>query len=291
MSDPASDPFASTRMSLGEHLAELRSRLIKGLLAVAIAFVVAWVYQERITALVLRPYERSMDMLEKHWVAEAERILAEDPGRPRTDFFLTADPADRRLLGLDRRLQWIKPAEPFLFILRICGYFALFVGAPVLLWQLWQFVAAGLYPRERRAVHVYFPISVGLFLVGVLFGYFLLVPFAMYYLNRSVSLEFGTARITVESFLSFISSLCLAFGAVFQLPLVVSFLGGSGLVEPAAFVKYRGHFIVAAFVIAGILTPPDPYTQLMLGIPLVLLYEVGIVCARITARRRQRALA
>ncbi len=289
MSAPEADPFAATRMSLGEHLAELRSLLIKGLLAVAVAFAVGWAFQERITELVLRPYDRSMDMLERYWVEEAERLVAEPPGRPRTDFFVTADPSDRRLLGLDRRLQWIKPTEPFLFILRICGYFALFAGAPVLLWQLWQFVAAGLYSRERRAVRFYFPFSLGLFLIGVLFGYFLLVPYAMYYLNRSVSLEFGTPKITVESFLSFLSSLCLAFGAVFQLPLIVSFLGGAGLVEPGSFVKYRGHFIVGAFIVAGVLTPPDPYTQLMLGIPLVLLYEVGIICARIAARRRRSA--
>lgn len=287
-SEPGADPFESTRMSLGEHLAELRSRLIKGLLAVMVAFGIGWWLQEDITRLVLRPYDRSMDMLEAYWIEEAEAILAADPDRPRTDFFLGSDPAERKLVGLDRRLQWIRPAEPFLFLLKICGYFALFAGAPVLLWQLWQFVAAGLYPKERRAVRGYFPVSVLLFLAGVSFGYFVMVPYAMYFLNRSVSLEFGAPNITVESFLAFLSTLCLGFGVIFQLPVLLTFLGGAGIVEPETFARYRGHFVVGAFVVSAVLTPPDPYTQSMMAIPLWVLFEIGIACARVAARRRRR---
>jgi sec-independent protein translocase protein TatC len=282
------DPFADTRMPLGEHLKELRSRLFKGVATVFVAFLVAWVFRDTIALIVTGPYHRSMDMLEEHWVGEAERLLAEDPERPRTDFFTSLEPENKQLRGLERRLQSITPGEPFFFQLKICLYFAVFAGSPVLLWQLWQFVAAGLYRKERKSVTHYFPVSVLLFLVGILFGYFIMVPYAMYFLNRSVSLELSIPNITIQAFLTFISSLCLAFGAIFQLPLILTFLSSAGIVEPSTMSRYRGHFIVGAFVLAAILTPPDPFTQLLMGLPLLVLYEIGVLCARV-ADRRSRA--
>ena len=280
------DPFEHTRMSLGEHLNELRSRLVRGLLAVGLAFFACWAVRDDIQGLVLRPYHRSTTMLEEHYVERAQEILAADPERARTEFFVSDDPSDLRLRNFDPRAQGIRPGEHFFFTLKICLYCAIFLGAPVLLWQLWQFIAAGLYRGERRAIAGYFPLSVGLFLVGVGFGYFLMVPYALYFLNRDAPIELIDIQITLEGYLTFISSLCLAFGGVFQLPLVMSFLGGAGVVEPADLARYRGHFIVGAFIVAAILTPPDPFTQLMLGVPMIALYEVGIWAARLAARRR-----
>ena len=280
------DPFEKTRMTLGEHLDELRSRLFKGILAVTISFIVAWYYKDQITEIVTIPFREAMGMLHESWVEQAKAILEAHPERPRTDFFDSPDPADFRLRGFNDRLTSIGVGEVFFFQLKICLYFSLFVGAPILLWQMWQFVAAGLYKKERRAVLRYFPVSVLMFVVGVLFGYFFMVPYAMYFLNKDVSLELSIPQITTDNYLTFLRSLCLAFGVIFQLPLLMSFLGGAGMVSPALMSKYRGHFIVAAFVIAAIITPPDPITQLMMGVPLVILYEIGILGARITARRR-----
>ncbi len=279
------DPFEKTRMTLGEHLDELRSRLIKGILAVGIAFIVAWYYKDLITEIVTVPFKEAMAMLHAYWVEEANAILEADPGRPRTDFFDSADPEDFRLRGFNDRLNAIGVGESFFFQLKICVYFSLFVGAPVLLWQMWQFVAAGLYKKERGAALKYFPISVIMFVVGVLFGYYFMVPYGMYFLNRDAPLELAIPQITMENYLTFLRSLCLAFGVIFQLPLLMTFLGGAGMIPPALMSKYRGHFIVGAFVIAAIITPPDPITQLMMGVPLIILYEVGIMGARIAARR------
>ena len=178
------DPFGHTRMTLGEHLEELRSRLFKGLIAVGIAFVVAWFFRAEIIHIVKLPYDKATGMLETHFVEEADALLAADHGRERTEFFVTADPGDKRLLNFKRDLTFIKPAEGFLFMLKLCLYTAIVVGAPILLWQMWQFVAAGLYSRERTTVVGYFPLSLLCFALGVLFGYFGAVPYGMYFLNR-----------------------------------------------------------------------------------------------------------
>ena len=289
MSAEDEDPFEHTRMSLAEHLEELRSRLIKGVGAVVVAFVVAWIFRLDVAREITAPYHAAMDLLEAHYVAEAEGILADDPERARTDFFTTADPENQKLIGLDRRLSSIKPGESFLFFVRVSFYAALVFGAPVLLYQLWQFAAAGLYDREKRAVRAYFPLSLVAFAVGVLFGFFFIVPYGMYFLNKGTSIELMVPTITVEAYLHFLSSLCLTFGIVFQLPLVMAFLGGAGIVQPTTMSTYRGHFVVSAFVVAALLTPPDPFTQLMMALPLVILYEIGIVCARLTQKKRAAA--
>lgn len=287
------DPFAETRMSLGEHLAELRGRLFKGLLALGLAFAVAWTLRDHVVEFVLRPYDSAMGMLEEQLVDEAQALLAADPERARTEFFVTPDPADLRLLGFHSQALATKPGESFLFYLKVCLYAATFFGAPILLWQLWCFVGAGLYRHERRAITRFFPVSLLLFVAGVAFGFQVLVPYAMYFLNSDVSIEVIVPSIRLEDFLTFLSSLCLAMGAVFQLPVLMSFLAVTGLLDPETMARYRGHFIVAAFIVAAILTPPDPFTQSMLGAPMVILYEVGIWSSRalVAGARKRRALA
>ena len=286
----ASDPLAGSRMSLGEHLDELRSRLLKGLAAVAIAFAVAWGFRERVAVFVLSPYRQAMDLLETQLQDEADRILAANPARKRTEFYVTADPEDRRLSRFDKRAITTKPGESFFFNLKVALYASVFVGSPVLLWQLWRFVSAGLYRHERRALTRFFPVSLGLFVLGVFFGFRWMVPWAMYFLNQDVSIELVIPDIKLEDFLTFLSSLCLALGVVFQLPVLMAFLGLAGIVEPSTMARYRGHFVVGAFVLAAILTPPDPFTQILLGLPMVVLYEVGIWSARILARRERRSV-
>ncbi len=285
----AEDPFGHTRMTLGEHLQELRVRLFRGVLALAIAFAAAWFFQQKLLKVAIWPYERAMVMLEARSVDQAEALLAADETRARTDFFVTADPADKRLLGFDKRLVVIKPSESFVFILRICFYAALVVGGPIVLWQMWQFISAGLYPREKRVVFSYFPYSLLCFASGISFGYFLAVPYGMYFLNILVPIEVARPSITVDAFMGFMFTLCVAFGFVFQLPLVMTFLARTGLVTPASMSHYRGHFIVVAFIVAAVLTPPDPYTQCMMAVPLCVLYEVGIWTSRAIVRRHAQA--
>ncbi len=283
------ETLEDTRMSLGEHLDELRKRLIRGVGAIAIAFVVAWTFRAEVTSFVTQPYDWAMDRLEAHFVEEAEGLLLADPTLERGEYFETNDPADQRLRGFDKRLTGIQAAEPFLFQLKISLYAAIVFGAPVLLWQMWAFIAAGLYKREKRAVLRYFPFSVLAFAVGIGFGFYFITPYGLFYLNKAISIAEAVPSVTFKNFLSFLSTLCLAFGVVFQLPLVQTFLGSAGVLSPDAMAKYRGHFIVAAFVIAAVMTPPDPYTQAAMAVPLIVLYQVGIWSARVAIRRREAA--
>jgi len=173
------------------------------------------------------------------------------------------------------------------FTLKVCGYFALFLGSPYLLWQLWGFVAAGLYARERRWVHFFFPPALLLFLAGALFSYFVMVPFGLYYLLKTMPLDLMAPDIRLEDYFSFLSVLCLGMGLVFQLPLLMSFASLAGLVEAATFARMRGYFAIAAFVISAVLTPgPDIFSQLAMAGPMVVLYEVGLLGARFAGRRR-----
>jgi sec-independent protein translocase protein TatC len=281
------DPFSGTRMTLGEHLQELRQRLWRGVVALAIAFVIAWIFQDHLRDIAVKPYQRAMDMLEQYHRDDALARLAADPSLPRTEYFLTADPADMRLRGFERGFRWIGVAEPFVFLLKLCFYAALVVGGPVLLWQMWGFIAAGLYPRERKMLTGYFPFSIVAFVVGVLFGYFLVIPYGIYFLDVMIPIEIGRPAITLDSYTGFLSTLCVAFGFVFQLPLVMTFVARVGLVTPEWMARHRGHFVVVSFVVSAILTPtPDAYTQAMMAIPLCLLYELGLWTSRAAARRR-----
>ncbi len=290
------DPFEQTRMTLGEHLGELRSRLFKGVITVAIAFFVAFYFKDEIAQIVSIPHTRAMGMLETHLIGEAEDLLEEhnvdlEPEDERfwkrSKYFETDDPTDERLRGWDTRLHAIGAGEVFLYKLKICLYFALVAGGPVLLWQMWRFIAAGLYRKEQKAILRYFPVSVVMFAVGILFGFFVIVPYGMYFLNKDADVTLALPTITTKNFLTFLTGLCLAFGVIFQLPLIMTFLGGADIVQPRTMSKYRGHCIVGAFVVAAMLTPPDPITQLMMGIPLIILYEIGVWGARIAAGRRK----
>ncbi len=283
-SSGAKDPFGKTRMSLGGHIDELRSRLIRGVVAVLVCFVLCWSFQDPLIKLAKEPHYRAMSMLEVDFVAEAVEKLDADPELLRTEFFLTADPEDMRLRNFNKELIFIAPAESFLFRLKVCLYLALIVGAPFLLWQMWLFIAAGLYEKEKRGVRLYFPVSLVAFLVGTAFGFRVMVPYAIYFLNQG-SIDFAYPTFSAANYLKFFASLCLALGIIFQLPLVMCFLARSRIVDPAAMARFRGHFIISAFVLAAVLTPPDPFTQAMMGIPLIALYEIGIWSSRIVAKR------
>ncbi|MAB79073.1 MAG: twin-arginine translocase subunit TatC [Planctomycetes bacterium] len=277
------DPFAKTRMSLGSHIGELRTRVIRGTLGILVAFVACWLFQDTLILIAKEPHYIAMGWLEEDYVTQAEEKLADDPSLKRTAYFVTSDPGDKRIRDFGKELIFIAPAESFLFRLKVCLYLALIIGAPVLLWQLWLFIAAGLYDREQRGVLVYFPLSLFAFLVGVGFGYKVMVPYAIYFLNQG-SIDFAFPTFSAASYLKFFASLCLALGVVFQLPLVMSFLARAGMVEASTLASFRGHFIVGAFIFAAVLTPPDPFTQAMMGVPLIVLYEVGVLAARLVTK-------
>jgi sec-independent protein translocase protein TatC len=284
------DPVEGSRMSLGAHLDELRSRLVRAGLGLTLAFVACWVFHQEIAEIVLEPLERTVSWLNEDLVELYEARLAEDPTLLREEHF--------RQVGEDWVLADPIPLQPradaassgIFFYLKICFYFAFFIAGPFVLWELWQFIAAGLYSSEKKVIHRVFPFSTLLFFVGVLFGYFMMLPYGYYFLF-GYGLEQTRPDPKLEEYLSFVTNLTLALGIVFQLPLVMMVLSRVGMVEPSDYSKHRGMFWISSLVIAAVLTPPDPFTQMMMAIPMAVLYEFGYLLARIAHRKALRAEA
>lgn len=285
------DPFESTRMSLGEHLAELRKRLFRGVLALLIAFCVGWAYYDPFTTILLQPLKYAIDRVQADQLEKYEAKLLENPATPRTEYFITGDPGDKRLrpeLTVESRPIVTGIGEGFWFSLRVAIVFAMIVGGPVLLWQMWQFIAAGLYKHERRIVLSYFPASLLLFIAGVLFGYFWLLPYGMYFMAKAYDPEKVGAMFSLAEYWGFFITMTLALGGIFQLPVVMFALVHIDLVARETFRRFRPHFCVFAFVFGGIVTPPDPWSQFLVALPMVGLYEIGLLATWPVARRRQR---
>ena len=279
----AEETIDPTRMTLGEHLEELRARLFKGLAAVGIAFAVAFSFDEAIAQFVMAPLVTTIERLNSDEADQWEAHLAEHPEEARTKYFQSAEPSDRTLREDYRaagRPISTAAGEEFFFALKICLFFALTIGSPVLLWQLWQFIAAGLYARERKALLKYFPFAVLLLVSGITFGYWVMLPWAMYFLQSTFGPTIGVFVPKLSEYLSLASMMTLALGAIFQLPILMHAVVSLGLVERATFIKFRPHFVVGAFVVSAMLTPPDPYTQFMMAGPMVVLFEIGLLATR-----------
>ena len=175
-------------------------------------------------------------------------------------------------------------ASPFLTPIKLAFFVALFLAMPVILYQLWAFVAPGLYRHEKRlAVPILFSAMV-LFYVGCAFAYFLVLP-AVFAFMTSVAPAGVAVMPDIGRYLDFVLVLFLAFGLCFEVPVVLIILVALDVVTPAQLAKSRSYAIVGAFVVAAVLTPPDVFSQMMLALPMIVLYELGIFAARIISRR------
>jgi len=283
---PEADPLETSRMSLGAHLDELRKRLLRATLGLLVTFCACWAFKEPITEIVLEPLEKAVNWLNEDFADLYELRLAEDPELSRELYFHEVDGVSVLVNPVPKQPRADAAASGFFFYLKICFYFALFIAGPYVLWELWQFIAAGLYRKEKRVIHMVFPMSALLFFTGVLFGYFMMLPYAYYFLS-GYGMEAEQMRLDpkLEEYLSFVTSLTLALGVIFQLPLLMMVLSRVGLVDPKSYSKHRGMFWIGSLVVAAILTPPDPFTQLMMAIPMAFLYEVGHILARVAYRK------
>ena len=283
--DPDEADIEASRMTLGEHLDELRKRLIRSTVVLLVCFVVAWALRVPLFGFVVRPYEDSATRLSVEIVRIADEKIAE--GADWRAWYQDGYPEVRNLRA-DRQISTTLRGDTagagFVFDMKICFYFALAFGGPVLLWEMWQFIAAGLYRRERRVVLRYFPISFALFVAGIAFGFFAMIPAALYFLAVQ-TLDRIQWYQTADNYWSMVVNMTLALGFLFQLPVVMLALARLGLVEVRSYAKYRGHMMVGALVVGAILTPPDPITQMLMAGPIIVLYEVGIWVSRWATRR------
>jgi len=229
-------------MTLPEHLDELRRRLMWSVIAIGIGMIGSFFFYKELMALLKAPFEQA--------------IAATHAGKA--------------------ELQAIEPGEGFLQVLKLCFISGLVVVSPVVLWQMWGFIASGLYEHERRHVRVFFPVSLVLFALGLVVAYLLLIPFGMRFLiGWNVALDLGT-DFTLSSYLSTCLTMLFGMGLLFQLPLVMLFLQAADIVQRATFVKGWRWAVVIAFIVGMVLTDPSPVTQIVMAVPVVGLYFLGI---------------
>ncbi len=286
--DPNDAELDDSRMTLGEHLDELRVRLIRSAIAFTAVFIFAWTFQNEVVEIALAPFEEKARPWLNDDLFEIEKTKLFANGEPtldaRKERFFDGEVELSKMRDPVKTMRVNSGTGTFFFYLQSCGYAAMFLGGPFVLWQVWGFIAAGLYREEKRAVYKYFPASVGLFFGGAIFGYIYLVPYAYYFISK-MGLELLRHDAEVSEYFTFLTSLALGMGVVFQLPILMMALSRAGIIEPKFYSTYRGHFIVGALVIAAVITPPDPYTQIMMAGPMAVLYEVGILLAKLTAKQ------
>jgi sec-independent protein translocase protein TatC len=275
----------ASRAPLLEHLTELRGRLIACIAALAIGFVVCFIFSQQIYLFLLRPFQMAGGLL-------AAQRAGGHKGPFDLLFAVTGLHPVNTHAGV--KLVFTAPLEWFFTKIKLAGFGALVICFPVLAWQLYRFVAPGLYRRERNAFLPFLIAAPLLFLCGAALVYFVMLPFVLWF---SLSQQIVSAEVSVEmlpkvsDYLDLVTHMLLAFGLCFQLPVVLSLAGMAGLVEASTLAKGRRYAIVGIVVVAAIVTPPDPLSQLLLTIPIYGLYEISIWCVRLIELRRRRAEA
>jgi len=177
------------------------------------------------------------------------------------------------------RLVFIAPQKAFITNIKIAIWGGVFLSSPFVLYEIWKFISSGLMPNEKRYILIFGPLSFIFFILGAVFGYFVIVPIGMKFL-LGFATDFVSPMITISRYISFIGGITFAFGVVFELPLVILFLTKTGFVTPQFLSEKRRHIVLLIFILAAFLTPPDIITQILMALPLLALYEIGIVFSK-----------
>ena len=310
------DPEHCT-MSLGDHLEELRARLILAIMGLTIGAIVAMAFGTRILGFIEKPYVKAMSK----WLHKEEtpRLKSEmttfiglyfetlaarlDPNEPQFDpqrvEFLrkvsldtvdawietTRVAAGKQELPTFARLQTLAPAEAFVAYMKVSFVAGLILTSPWVFYQIWMFVAAGLYPAERKYVHTAIPFSTALFVIGALFFLFVIAPLTLGFFLKFGDIVGTASNWTLQRYISFITVLMLVFGIAFQTPIAIFILVRTGLVSIATLRRVRKYVILGMAFVAAVATPPDVVSMISLLVPLYGLYELGIVLAAFAEKK------
>jgi sec-independent protein translocase protein TatC len=249
---PASPPEQeddSGRMSLLEHLDELRRRIVISAAAVFVGFLVAFAFINKIFGFIMRPLQQ---------------VLPEGG-----------------------KLMYTEPAEAFLLYMKVAALVGLLMAAPVVLWQLWLFIAPGLYANEKRFAIPFVVFSTFFFLAGAVFSHYMVFPWAWRFF-AGFSTDYMEFRPKIGPVFSLYVRMMLAMGLVFEMPTLVLFLARIGLVTPRFLIRNTKYAVLVIFVVAAVLTPgPDIVSQLLMAGPMILLYAISIVIAWIFQKKRE----
>ena len=244
--------------SFTSHFVELRSRLLNSIIFILVIFIISYIFAEQIYNFLVEPYANA--------VKDDEN---------------------------SRRLIFTALHETFIAYLKVAFFAAIFLGSPVLLIQIYKFIAPGLYKNEKKALLPYLIFTPILFLFGGILVYYLIMPLAIKFFLSFESIGTNTSlpiqlEAKVNEYLSLIMRLIFAFGISFQLPILLNLLAKIGVVNSAYLKKTRRYVVVIIFTVAAILTPPDPITQIGLAIPLLLLYELSIFTVKFTEKKDKK---
>ncbi|WP_017939400.1 twin-arginine translocase subunit TatC [Zestomonas thermotolerans] len=242
-------PEDDQEMPLVSHLAELRTRLLRCVAAVFLIFLALLAFAQQIYTLVSAPL--------RQYLPEGATMIATDV------------------------------ASPFLTPFKLTAIVSLFLAMPVILQQIWGFIAPGLYRHEKRIAMPLLVSSIILFYAGMAFAYFLVFP-VIFHFFASVTPEGVSMMTDIASYLDFVMTLFFAFGVAFEIPVAVVLLIWIGVVDVAYLRRIRPYVIIGCFVVGMILTPPDVFSQTMLAVPMWLLFELGILAGSLVRKRREQ---
>lgn len=235
------------KMPLVAHLEELRSRLMRVMVAVGVGFGVCYAFKEELFRIITKPLTKAL---------------------PPSSFMI-----------------YTNLPEAFFIYMKIAFFASLFLTAPYTLYQVWKFISPGLFPREKRYVVPFVLTSSFLFVAGILFGYFIVLPPAFAFF-MTFSSDILKPMVSFKEYISLMLRFLLAFGVVFEIPVFIFFLAKIGLVNAKMLSRQRRYAILVIFIIAAILTPtPDVLTQTLMALPMMVLYEVGIIAAKFARKK------
>jgi sec-independent protein translocase protein TatC len=263
---------AEGEMSFLEHLEELRWHIIRSIVSIIVFMIIAFLFKNLIfDTIILAPKDPNFI---------TNRLLCKLGHLVHTD-----------LLCINTRpffLINIKMSGQLTTHITVAMVSGVILAFPYILWEFWKFLRPALHANEAKHSRGAVLVSSGLFFTGVLFGYFMLTPLSIHFLTTYEISPDVTNQINIRSYIGTLSSICLATGVVFELPIISFFLTKIGVITPAFMKKYRKHSIVVIFMLAAIITPPDVFSQTLVCIPLLLLYEVSIHVSTRVMRKKER---
>ena len=250
---------------LTEHLGELRNRILISLIAVAVSFAGSFYYSETLFSILISPLHNTLSFsLENPYISIV-------PGK-----------------NPDLELVFLAPAEAIWMHIKMAFICAFIISSPIIFFEIWRFVAPGLMEQEKKYALPFVFTTTFLFLIGALFCFVIILPFAMNFL-LTYKTENLKPMLSVGKYVDFCLKFILAFGAIFELPVVTVFATRMGIVTPDFLAKNRKYAVLIAFVLAALLTPtPDAFNQSLMAVPMIILYEVGIWASKFLDRKKKK---
>ncbi|HPA86706.1 MAG TPA: twin-arginine translocase subunit TatC [Bacteroidales bacterium] len=259
-------------MSFLEHLEELRWHIIRSVVAIVVLMIVAFVFKNIIfDKIILAPKEPAF--LTNRLLCQLGQLVHIDA------LCINTKPVN---------LISIKMAGQITTHITVALVAGLILAFPYILWEFWQFFKPALHPNERKHARGGVLAASLLFFAGVLFGYYALAPLSIHFLTTYQVSPDVVNQINIRSFIGTLTSICLATGLIFELPILAFFLTKVGIVTPQFMIKYRRHAVVVIVIVAAIITPPDVFSQMLVCIPLLALYEVGILISKRVMKQKAK---